>query len=261
MVLDGLEKEIHSVCQQGDKVNFIRFADDFIVTAKNPEILKEKVTPAITNFLRQRGLSLSQEKTKIVHIEEGFDFLGFNVKKYKGKFLTKPSKGSIKSIKTKIKGIIQEGYGWRGADVISKLNPVIKGWANNYRRVVSKETFSELDNYIYQKTFYWTMRKYHGHKRYKAMDRYFQRRSLTRRWIFSDVVKDKEGSKKFVSIKKMMDIKIQRHVKIRASANPYLPEYKEYFESRKKWTKDCSFIQRKNDLYTNVIESEYMLGE
>jgi RNA-directed DNA polymerase len=260
MVLDGLEKEIHSGCGQGNKINYVRFADDFIVTANSPDILKEKVMPIISNFLAQRGLSLSQEKTKIVHIEEGFDFLGFNVRKYKGKFLTTPSKDSIKSVQMKIKETVKKGYGWKGSELISALNPIIKGWANYHRKVVSKATFSELDNYIYQETFRWTMRKFKGHNRYKAMDRYFRNRSLTRRWIFSDVVKDKDGKKKYVCINKMMDIKIQRHVKVRSSANPYLPEYIEYFEDRRKWSKDFSFIQRMKDKQLNVIGSDYLLG-
>lgn len=66
------------------------------------------------------------------------------------------------------------------------------------RKVVSKATYAKLDNYIYQKTFYWTMRKFHGNTRYKAMDRYFRSRSHFRRWIFSDFVKDKDGQKKYV---------------------------------------------------------------
>jgi RNA-directed DNA polymerase len=261
MVLDGLEKAIHAGCKQNDKVNFIRFADDFIVTAKNPDILKEKIIPVITSFLAQRGLSLSQEKTKIVHIEEGFDFLGFNVKKYKGKFLTKPSKDSIKAVKVKIKETVQKGYGWSGAELISVLNPIIKGWGNYYRKVVSKKTYAELDTYIYQKTFYWTMRKFNGHTRYKAVDRYFRSRSLFRRWIFSDVVKQKDGNKKYVCIQKMMDIKIQRHVKIRSHANPYLPEYVEYFENRKKQNKEQALIRWNRDRKLNVIGSEELLGE
>ena len=260
LVLDGLEKEIHAGCRQGDKVNYIRYADDFVVTAKSPEILKEKVIPIIVNFLAQRGLSLSQEKTKIVHIEEGFDFLGFNVRKYKGKYLTKPSKSSIKSIRAKVKETVQKGYGWSGVDLISILNPIIKGWANYYRIGVSKATYAALDNYIYQKTFNWTMRKFHGHNRYKAVDRYFRSRSISRRWIFSDVVKTKEG-KKNVCICKMMDTKIQRHVKIRSAANPYLPEYNEYFEERNKWSQKRSFTQWIIDKRLNVIGSELLLGE
>lgn len=260
LVLDGLEKEIHAVRKQGDKVNFIRFADDFIVTAKSPEILKEKVIPIIENFLAQRGLSLSQEKTKIVHIEEGFDFLGFNVRKYKGKFLCKPSKSSIKAIKVKIKETVKRAYGWSGFELISILNPIIKGWSNYYRIGVSKATYAALDKYIYEKTFYWTMRKFNGHNRYKAVDRYFRNRSLSRRWIFSDIAKTKEGQRK-VCICKMMDTKIQRHIKIRSNSNPYLPEHIEYFEDRLKWAKKRSFIQWIIDKKFNVLDSELLLGE
>ncbi|HAT1130665.1 TPA: group II intron reverse transcriptase/maturase [Legionella pneumophila subsp. pneumophila] len=260
LVLDGLEREIHAGCKKGDKINYIRFADDFIVTANSPEILKEKVIPIIVNFLAQRGLSLSQEKTKIVHIEEGFDFLGFNVRKYKGKYLTKPSRSSIKAIKGKIKETVRQGYGWSGAELISILNPIIKGWANYYRIGVSKATYAALDNYIYQKTFHWTMRKFHGHKRRKAMDRYFRNRSLSRRWIFSDVVKTKDG-KKNICIHKMMDVKIQRHVKIKSIANPYLPEHNKYFEERIKWAKKRSLTQWVIDKKLNVIGSELLLGE
>ena len=216
--------------------------------------------PVIVNFLAQRGLSLSQEKTKIVHIEEGFDFLGFNIRKYKGKFLAKPSKSSIKAIKVKIKETVQKGYGWSGAELISMLNPIIKGWANYYRTGVSKATYAALDSYIYEKTFYWTMRKFNGHNRYKAVDRYFRNRSISRRWIFSDIVKTKDGKKK-VCIRKMMDTKIQRHIKIRSSANPYFPEHCEYFEDRKNWAKKRSFTQWVIDKKLNVIDCESLLGE
>ena len=260
IVLDGLEKEIHTGTRQKDKVNFIRFADDFIVTANTPDILETKVLPIISKFLSQRGLSLSQEKTKIVHIEEGFDFLGFNIRKYKGKYLAKPSKESIKAVKAKIKDIVQRSYGWSGAELISALNPVIKGWANYHRRIVAKKTFAHIDTYIFQKTLSWTMRKFHGHNRYKAIDRYFRNRSPLRRWIFSDMVKTK-GSKKYICINKMMDIKIQRHIKVRSIANPYLPEYREYYREREKVMKARSFIQWNIDRKLNVIESEELLGE
>lgn len=236
------------------------FTLDFIVTAKSPDILKEKVTPIISSFLAQRGLSLSQDKTKIVHIEDGFDFLGFNIRKYKGKFLTKPSKSNIKAIKLKIKETVRKGYGWSGASLLSALNPIIKGWANHYRTAASKATFAAVDNYIYQKTFYWTMRKFSGHNRYQAMKRYFHRRSLSRNWIFSDIVRTKTG-KEYICIHKMMDTKIRRHIKIRSNANPYLPEYTEYFVDRKKRMREGSITQWRRAQLVNVIDSDMLLGE
>ena len=84
-----------------------RTADDFIITGTSKEFLDEKVKPVLNNFLATRGLSLSDEKTRITHIEEGFDFLGFNVRKYDGKLLIKPSKGNIKAVLEKIRNIIK----------------------------------------------------------------------------------------------------------------------------------------------------------
>ena len=253
MVLNGLEETIKTQCGKGKKINFVRFADDFIVTASSKDILEEEVKPIINSFLQTRGLSLSKEKTRIVNIEEGFDFLGFNVRKYKGKFLTKPSKDSVKSIKKKIKDQVKEGYGWSGKDLIAKLNPIIKGWANYYRHVVAKETFSEVDDYIFRKTLYWTMRKFNGHQRYKAVNKYYRSRHLFRRWIFSDVKANKNGKKEYICLHKMMDVKIQRHIKIRAVATPYLSEFKEYFKDRKRLMGKISLIQRRMDKFRNSI--------
>ena len=85
LALDGLEQVIRAVAKKGDKINYVRYADDWICTAKSKEILEQKVLPAVVQFLKKRGLELSFEKTKITHIDEGFDFLGFNLRKYKGK--------------------------------------------------------------------------------------------------------------------------------------------------------------------------------
>jgi RNA-directed DNA polymerase len=88
LTLDGIEPLIKSLTRRQDKVHFIRYADDFIITGSSKELLEEQIKPAIKNFLAIRGLTLSDEKTRITHIDEGFDFLGFNVRKYKGKLLT-----------------------------------------------------------------------------------------------------------------------------------------------------------------------------
>ena len=112
-VLEGLEAIVNQAAAKTDKVNFIRYADDFIVTGISRDILETKVQPAIVSFLTERGLSLSTEKTHITHIDDGFDFLGFNVRKYSGKLLIKPSR---KNIKTFVDGI----------RTLIKSNPTIK---------------------------------------------------------------------------------------------------------------------------------------
>jgi RNA-directed DNA polymerase len=88
------------------KVNLVRYADDFVVTGSSKELLETLVQPWVVEFLRERGLSLSEEKTSVVHIEQGFDFLGWNFRKYSGKLLIKPSKKNVKTFYAKVKEII-----------------------------------------------------------------------------------------------------------------------------------------------------------
>jgi RNA-directed DNA polymerase len=107
ITLAGLEKSVKAATRLKDKVNVVVYADDFIITGASKEILEDKVKPAVIVFLKERGLELSEEKTKITHIEEGFDFLGFNVRKYKGKLLIKPSKAGVKNFLQGIRAVIK----------------------------------------------------------------------------------------------------------------------------------------------------------
>ena len=131
--------------RKGQKVNVVKYADDFIITGASKEVLEEKVKPAVAAFLRERGLELSPEKTSITHIEAGFDFLGFNVRKYNGKLLIKPAKGSVNAFLAEIRGLIKARATIKTEDLIRQLNPKIRGWANYYRHVVSQKTFDRVD--------------------------------------------------------------------------------------------------------------------
>ncbi len=244
MVLDGLEKAIKASCEKGNKVNFIRYADDFIVTGKTPELLRDKVMPAIESYLLPRGLRLSKEKTKITHIEDGFDFLGFNIRKYRGKYLSKPSKEGQKRLLTEVKSWFVRSYGWKGSDLINAINPRITGWANYYRGAASKATYARVDNEIFKMCLYWARRKYGKRQNRKAVAKYFRSRSATRGWVFSDISTKASGKKEVAFIRMMTDIKIQRHVKIRGTANPFEAEYWDYFEKRKKWKQQVAIRQR-----------------
>jgi len=153
MTLDGLEKMLDNAfgiylradgCRKNNKhkIHLIRYADDFIVTADSKEILENKVKPLIEDFLTKRGLQLSQEKTKITHIAEGFDFLGQNIRMYaKNKLLMRPSKDSIKSVRAKLKDIIVKHRGSKAAVLIRNLNWLITGWANYHKHACSKKNF------------------------------------------------------------------------------------------------------------------------
>jgi len=96
MALDGLEAVAHKAAAHSQKINVIRYADDFVITGASKEVLETRIKPAVVAFLKERGLELSEEKTRITHIKDGFDFLGFNVRKYSGKMLIKPSKAAVK---------------------------------------------------------------------------------------------------------------------------------------------------------------------
>src|SRR5580704_14806121 len=128
MALDGLEHFVKTIARKSNKANFIRYADDFIITGNSKEFLENIVKPAIKIFLAARGLILSDEKTHITHIDEGFDFLGFNIRKYKGKLLIKPSKLKVKVFLTNLREIIKSKKGVATVNMIGILNPKIRGW-------------------------------------------------------------------------------------------------------------------------------------
>lgn len=127
MALDGLEAAVYTSvgstehARRKSKLNVIRYADDFVVTGISKEILERKVLPAVRQFMAARGLELSEEKTRIIHISEGFDFLGQNVRKYAGKLLIKPATKSVKSLLDKVREIVKGNASATQAVVIQKL--------------------------------------------------------------------------------------------------------------------------------------------
>ncbi len=171
MTLDGLETLLRKTFPQSTrrkgvlcKVNLIRYADDFIITGRSKELLEQEVKPLVEQFMSERGLQLSPEKTVITHIEEGFDFLGQNIRKYKTgkqqKLLIKPSKKNVKAFLEKIRGTVKGSKALSAGKLIVKLNPMIRGWANYHRHVVSKETFNDVDHAIYNTVRQWMKRKH-----------------------------------------------------------------------------------------------------
>ncbi|HVV69930.1 MAG TPA: group II intron reverse transcriptase/maturase [Gammaproteobacteria bacterium] len=233
MTLDGLEAIIKNVVKKSDKANFIRYADDFIVTADTREVLENKVKPAIEAFLNSRGLELSQEKTKITHIEDGFDFLGFNVRKYNGKLLIKPAKKHVLSFLSGIRELIKHNGTETTEGLILTLNKRVRGWANYYRHAVSKKIFSYVDNCIYDAICRWMKRRHPGKSWNWLRKKYFRSQAL-RNWIFSVKFRNKDGEMKNLDLFKAGSVAIKRHIKIRNNAHPYDPAFTEYFVKRDK---------------------------
>ena len=233
LALDGLEQLVKSIANRGDKINFVRYADDWVCTAETREILEQKVLPIIVQFLNERGLELSKEKTKITHIDEGFDFLGFNLRKYKGKLLIKPAKKGIKTFLASIQKIISSRKEAKVENLIQILNPKIQGWVNYYRHSVAKQIFSYVDANIFKALWTWAKRKHPGKSTQWVKDKYFPQVG-SKSWCFC--VKTEKGNKSHLFLKSASDTHIVRHVKIKAEATPYDPAFKEYFIQRAKKT-------------------------
>ena len=238
MVLDGLESKLiaqfgQKVTRKGkrNQVNLARYADDFVITGKSKELLENEVKPLVIEFLKERGLTLSAEKTKITHIDEGFDFLGWNMRKYDGKLLIKPSKRNVKAFLDDIRETVKDNKALNQKLLIRLLNPKIKGWANYHKNVVASETFHRVDHEIWKILWQWAKRRHPKKSITWVKEKYFKHIG-TREWVFSEVIENKEGKTRIMTLVKAQDTKIQRHVKIKGDANPFDPKQESYFEER-----------------------------
>ena len=235
LTLDGIEdilkakywrNKVGTIDRQHNKkkVYLTRYADDFIITATDRETLVE-IKEILINFLEERGLKLSEEKTLITQIKEGFDFLGWNFRKYKsGKLIIQPSKKSIKSICEKIRETIYKSIALKSEELIRILNPIITGWCNYHRGMCSKEAFKEIDKTVFESLWKWARRRHNSDNKSKEWikSKYWYREKQ-RDWIF--------GTPN-LRLKFASDVKIVRHRLIKFEANPYLPEWQEYYIDR-----------------------------
>ena len=223
MTLDGIEKlllaEYPKRSKYSTKVNFIRYADDFIVTANSEETARE-IKTKIVCFLKERGLELSDDKTLITNINEGFDFLGWNFRKYNCKLLIKPSKNSIKRFTETISQTITGGMAWSQEILIAKLNPIIRGWTNYHNSVVSSDVFRTLDHRIWELLWKWAKRRHPNKSKDWIVNKYWKR-STNRRWNF----RTEKNSLLLLS-----KTRIHRHTPLKLQMNTFLDI--DYFRER-----------------------------
>jgi len=239
--LDGLERLLKKrfpprpLSSLGGKlpcVNLVRYADDFIITGRTKELLEGEVKPLVEQFLQARGLELSPKKTVITHVEQGFDFLGQNVRKYpNGKLLIKPSRKNVKTFLDGIRKIIKAGLGLSAAELMDWLNPKIRGWANYHRHVVSKRVYKRVDRAIFISSWQWARRRHPEKSQGWLKKKYFERQGQNN-WRFFGESCDKDGTPHKVRLLLASRTPIQRHVKVKGEANPYDPAYETYFEKR-----------------------------
>lgn len=231
MTLDGMEglikekywrnlKGTVNVKNNKRKVHLIRYADDFIVTASDMETLID-IKEMLKKFLYQRGLILSDEKTKITSIHEGFDFLGWNFRKYNGKLIIKPSDKSVRKIRSTISRLIKDNKTSTQENLIYQLNQVSRGWAEYHHSVCAKQTYAKIDHTTWEMLWRWAKRRHPNKSKNWIVNRYWKNHK-GRNWSF-------KSDKNILFY--MSDMPIVRYPQIRLDANPFLDI--EYFRKRK----------------------------
>jgi RNA-directed DNA polymerase len=234
IALDGLEREFGCERPNGRLVspalrrgknhglNLIRYADDFVVTAPSREVLESYVIPTVQAFFAQRGLTLSEAKTQIVHVDEGFNFLGFEIRRFGGTLLTKPQKEKVLNHLRAIKTYLNEHKQTPVSNVIKELGPIIRGWAYYYRHCAAKETFSKASHQVWAMAWIWAKRRHPNKSRYWIKERYFKDDGY---WTFTD------GT---ATLYRHNATPITRFTKVIGRSSPMDPQQRAYWEERKK---------------------------
>ncbi len=224
----------------------IRYADDFVVLTENREDA-EVAKKIISKWLSEKGLELSEEKTNISHLSDGFDFLGWNFRKYVSTSrrsgmitLIKPSRKNIQKFKEGLKELFKNSKGKPANGVVRDLNPKLRGWGNYHQGVVAKEIFSELDKYIWWKLMRWGKRTHPKKSSGWIVNKYFGQLCPGRRdkWVFGD------KNKEHLYVEKLSWIPIQRHTLVAYKNSPDDPSLKEYWEKRNAKMQEATAMSR-----------------
>ncbi len=230
MTLDGLERVVRDAVPRRSRVNFVRYADDFIVTGKSKRLLEKQVRPVIEAFLDERGLTLSEEKTTITQIKHGFTFLGQTFRKTGNVLHITPAKEGVLALKRKIDELIRKYVGAPMEILVKKLNQTLRGWGNYHRHVVSSEAFSLIDTFVFERL--WRMLKRRHRKKSKEWLVHKYWTHSKRRWMFTVKGKNKKGPCIYQVIR-LCSLGIKRYIKIKADANPYEAKYAGYIWLRR----------------------------
>ena len=237
--LDGLQAllaerfSVRRRQRERHRVHLVRYADDFIITGTSAALLRHEVQPLVEHFLSERGLRLSHEKTKLTQVEDGFDFLGQNVRRYRhGKVFLKPSRRSVRTFLAQIREVIRgAGRSMTAGELIRELTPKIQGWALYHRHASSQRTFAYVDHHIHQSLWRWARRRHRGRSAHWVARRHFCQQG-GRSWRFTGELQTRKGESYRVVLMKAAEVRIERHVLIRHEANPYDPAWEEYYEAR-----------------------------
>jgi RNA-directed DNA polymerase len=240
LALDGLERVLatqypHKGRGSAGKINLIRYADDFVITGSSRELLEREVLPLVSTFMAERGLELSAEKTLITPIEDGFDFLGQNIRKYSGKLIIKPSAKNVKVFLDNLRGVVKANKSSTAGELIQQLNPKIRGWANYHQHICSAGTFQYVDHVIFQMLWRWAVRRHRNKSRRWIKDKYYTHVPGPlggNNWQFFGAVQSLNRPDRTVMLRRACQTRIRRHTKIREQVNPYHPRWQKYLTAR-----------------------------
>ena len=205
-----------------------RYADDFAVLCTSRE-QAEQVKARLVQWLAPKGLGFNENKTRIVHADTGFDFLGFTVRRFHGKLLIKPSKAAQRRIRNRLRTEMRSLRGANSAAVLRTMNPIVRGWSAYYRTVVSSEVFTALDNYLWTLIYKWAKHSHPNKPKHWVAARYFGRFNKSRqdRWVFGD----RDSGAYLI---KFSWTKIVRHQLVKGRASPDDPALADYWATRRR---------------------------
>ncbi len=228
MALDGLEALLEEYAVQRRRykpVYLVRYADDFLVISTSKRLLSHGAQPVIEEYLKVRGMRLSQEKTTIIHLKHGIEFLGYHLQAARGAVRIMPSRANLNKVLCKIETIIQGNPAISPAQLIRKLTPIIRGWADYYKHVEGRELFVELDRQVAQQLWKWAKTQHPGLFRGRHARRYFIPGPGSLR-LFSD----NDGHDLYCA----REMPYVRHIPIDPACNPYDVTWTQYLKNRKK---------------------------
>ncbi len=205
----------------------VRYADDLVAMCASREEAEE-VKERLAAWLAPRGLAFNEDKTRVVHLDDGFSFLGFNVRRYRGKLLIKPSKAALRRIRERLAAEMKALRGANAKAVLQRLNPIIRGWSAYYRTGVSSRAFATLDQFMWTLTYKWAKHSHPNKSKHWVVDRYFGvfNRSRRDRWVFGD--RDSGAY-----LLKFAWTKIVRHQMVPGTTSPDDPTLAEYWAERR----------------------------
>lgn len=242
IALHGLHKQL------GAAYGCVVYADDLIVCADSREKI-EAARSTIEEWLKPRGLALHQEKTRIVHVNDGFNFLSFSIRKYKGKCLIKPQKEKVLGFLAELRWWLKRHKQASAINVIRHFNKILPGWSNHYSHVVSRQTLNYVSHEIWKMLWKWCLRRHPKKGRYWVAKKYFgQRHGVDWRFQATD------GTQTFYLFL-VRSVQIERHVKVKGAASPDDPSLQDYWQTRRLTRKERS-RQRKVTKSRRQAESD-----